>query len=314
MPEQDFDLAIGLDRASLNTGISELHGKHHDALFKGSESKPFNGQQAVATWDVKSAPTVTLGPPSQEEWNKATDAHGRKPPANPLPQGNVLHLTLNKTDFSIAYGTAHPLSVTDKNIDIYASVSVPDGKLAVTLLAIQLDTTGMKQWDEFFLQKLVVPNLLTSGSNALSQLTIPTQELFGTKLQLVPDRALVTGTHLVLGAAANIEGNTTPDPLPTDFRWPDKPLWALFSRRLTTWVLNNALRQEVVGKPQHYAHTQGIITVSVDYRLRSYQNLTLDPARLTAGSAALDMAYDAKVSVLGIDPDKCALFSASKGM
>ncbi|WP_301124921.1 hypothetical protein [Streptomyces cacaoi] len=308
-----FDLAIGLDATSLNTGMAELHSKHHDAVFTGRESTQFNGEQAVLTWDVRGAPTVVLSAPSQDEWDKATDAGGKRPPTTPLPSENVLRITLTNTDAALT-NAGQTTSVTGKDIDVYGAVSAKDGKLSVTVLAVRLDTAGMDSWKAFFVQHLVIPHLVKAGGNALSQLTIPTQELFGEKLTLVPDQALITGTHLVLATAADIDGNATPDPLAAGFTWPDKPLWALFSRRLIEWVLDRAIREKALGKQQHFSQSSKPLTISADYRLRGYTGLRLAADSLTNAQATLDMAYGVNISPLGIDPDKCALFNATKSM
>ncbi|MFJ1791640.1 hypothetical protein [Kitasatospora griseola] len=313
MPEQDFDLAVGIDSASLEAGVGELHRRHRDTLFKGHDVQIIKGTEVTLDWIVKSAPTVVLGPPSQQDWGKATDVNGKKPPSGPLPEGNVLRITLCSTDVTLTYGQAKSVSVTNKDIDVYARLSVAGGRIAVTILAVRLDTAGMAVWDVFVVEKIVLPNLIKAGSNALSQLAIPTQELFEAKLEVVPNRVLVTGSHLILAANANIGGSTAPDHLAADFTWPDKPLWVLFSRRLLTWVLDVTL-QSAVNRTQNCKKDFGVITVSVDFKLRSYQDLAIDPEKLTSASAKLDMCYDARVSVLSIDPDKCALVDATREM
>lgn len=310
-----FDFAIGLNTDTLNTGISQLHSKHHDALFKGHDKQDISGTSGTIDWDIKKPPTVTLAAPTADQWNKAMDPKGNTPPADTRPTTNSFQIILTSTDVTVTVGAVKPYKVQDKDIGVYGQVSVSNGKLIVTILAVAIDEAGMKEWDRWAINHLVLPNIIKSANNSLSNLTIPTAELFGTKIELTLDEALVTGTHLVLSATANLDNSTTPDPLASDFTWPsDKPLWVLFSRRLVTKVLTSAIDTNKGGAKGNYSNPSGVVTVSVDYWLNSYRDLKLGDTTLTAGSAVLDMGYTADLSVLGLPPDKCSIIHAHKSM
>ncbi|MDR3034099.1 MAG: hypothetical protein LBV78_13480 [Kitasatospora sp.] len=309
-----FDIAIGLNAETIRTGVTELHTKHHAALFTGHEEPNIGDQRGSITWDVKKPPVITLAPPTAEQWGKALDSRGKTPPPESRPTANALQTVLTSTDITASVGKAKPYRLTDRDIGVYGSVSVVDGKLEVAVLALAIDESGMGDWDKIVINNLVLPQVFKAAGNALSQLHIPTAELFGAKLEVKPAEALVTGSHLVLSGAANIDGNATPAPLPAGFAWPsDKPLWALFSRRVVTYVLNSAVNSKL-DTVKGNRTDKGVIGVSVDYKLKAVDKLQLDAAKLTAASAVVDMSYVVNVSMLWTDPKKCALIGASKGM
>lgn len=223
-------LAVGMNANALNGVLEELHAKY-PALFKGEEG---SGEDVVV-WDVAGAPTVDIGAPDKKSWDSATDARGNTPPAAPMPDEGVLRLTL--VDTSAHVGTSSRNIIDGKDVEVYLRISTDGGKIGAVPLAVRTDTSGMSGWDQEAVEELL-PKILQVAAGAVSGITIPTIEPFGTRISFTDYAVETTSTHLVLTADAHVSPGTGAE-------WPDAPpgvsgqgsyptddLWILIDRDL----------------------------------------------------------------------------------
>lgn len=74
----NFDVAICMDQGSLNQVINSIFNRQslRAKLFNGSQSTTLAGVQVQVGWEVLVPPTVTLTPPSAEQWSSAVKRDG----------------------------------------------------------------------------------------------------------------------------------------------------------------------------------------------------------------------------------------------
>src|SRR5262245_44424129 len=92
-----FDVAIGMDSSTLNTGTAQLYADPgaREKFFKGQDSGTFSDLPYTVTFDVQAAPTFDLAPGADITalWPKSIDNTGKNP-TGPLPSSNLFVLTL----------------------------------------------------------------------------------------------------------------------------------------------------------------------------------------------------------------------------
>lgn len=276
MTAPDFDFAVGLSSEALDTGIKELHTKHR-GLFQGTEGQDSGAAgPESASWDVTEPPTVKVGPPSADDWSRSTDPGGHTPPSAPMPTDSVLQITLTKTNAKV--GDSEKNLIDQKDVDVYAALSVADGKINVTILAIRLDTSGMARWDKAALH-VMLPKIMKAAGSALTGFSIPVFDFFGEKISLAPKVFLTTGTHVVLTAKKkNANRGAAQGVTVTDFTWPsENNIWVLLSPEIVEYAISVALDNNTgKGKTQNYNHTEGALNIDINYYLDSYKDLKFD--------------------------------------
>ncbi|MFF1902866.1 hypothetical protein [Kitasatospora sp. NPDC058218] len=228
-------LAVGMNARALNGVLEELHAKY-PALFKGEEGR---GEDTVV-WDVAGAPTVDIGAPDKKSWDSATDAKGNTPPAAPMPDEGVLRLTLVNTSAHV--GTSSRNIIDGKDVEVYLQISTSGGTIGAVPLAVRTDTSGLSEWDQEAVEELL-PKVLQVAAGAVSGITIPTIEPFGTRISFTDYAVETTSTHLVLTAEAHVSpGEERPAGAAAgQGSYPTDDLWILIGRNLAGDFLDVAV-------------------------------------------------------------------------
>ncbi|MFE4971323.1 hypothetical protein ACFRAR_04305 [Kitasatospora sp. NPDC056651] len=310
MSTSGFDLAVGMSSDALNAAIKQLHDAHRP-LFKGEEGE---GEKHMV-WDVAKPPKVVAAPPADGEWAKATDLAGNCPPAQAKPADGGFQITLTATSAKV--GTASQNLINGKDVVLYGSLSVSEGKIAMKIDAVRTDLSGLTEWDKEPVEEFLVKAAALAQAS-LPGFAIPTEELFGTKIALTADTVQTTGTHVVATAllAASSKSGAAAEGGPDD-TWPTttKNLWVLLSKNLVEKVLGAVLDDQVAqgkaGKPGTASKAEGPWLATITYTLDSYKNLTVKAEDLSA-SADLKFGYGAELKS-PVLPD-CAAKKASDAL
>ncbi|MFF1902868.1 hypothetical protein [Kitasatospora sp. NPDC058218] len=309
MSTSGFDLAVGMSSDALNAAIKQLHTAHR-ALFKGEEGA---GEQHVV-WDVTAPPKVVAQSPADEDWAKATDLKGNCPPKVDKPADGGFQITLTKTDARV--GTVTRNLIDQKDVLLYGSLSVAGGKVAVKISAVRTDLSGLSEWDKEPVEEfLVKAAALAEGS--LPGFSIPTEELFGTKIALVGDTALTTGTHVVVTALLTSPSGSGAADAGAGDTWPTttKDLWVLLSTGLVEKVLGAVLDDQIAKEksspPKPFSKAEGPWVATITYGLDSYKNLTLSATDLKASA---DLAFSYGVDLKSPILPNCSAKKASDAM
>lgn len=229
-----FDVAVGLDAATLSQATAAAYHQLYPRVFTGSQHVEKEGIDFDVSWDVTAPPTVALGPPPDGRAIVADHlaAHAQPPEGVTLDELIDAYVaTLEPTTFRIVadamtmtiegggeHGTA-PVTVT-----LYAQVDSSGGHL--TLRPLKATGTTDDPTDEWFLNNVILPEAVTVAQQLLPAVDLPPLS-FG-DVALTPPAVDLTPSHGVALAALAGEPVPTP-PFPTS--WPSSPFFVVMSDR-----------------------------------------------------------------------------------
>lgn len=304
-----FDVAVGMDAATLNQGIAGLYARPdaREKLFKGTQTGAMGTRQYTAQWDAQAAPRFVLEPPPADRWAASIDATG-KHPAGAAPAQNAFQLHF--PTFSAQYtmgGT--PVSGTTEVV-VFATASITASVLTVVPAAVWLDETHMTGWDRFILNGVILKQVLARATEMLAALRIDPigfSVVPGTPaVELDAPVVSISGGRLVL--AARLKGTGAVDLSGT--AWPPDPLFVLLSAGFLTQVASG-LTSQLQGKEFSDSGTaEKVLSYEYTARVASVSGITPRPDDLTKITASVGLAFDATLKPLGVG-GPCAMGAAT---
>ncbi|MFI9202907.1 hypothetical protein [Streptomyces sp. NPDC053048] len=309
MSNSNFDLAVGVGKDAINSGLQKAYQQHREA-FRGSVTPaPIEGTTYTFAWDFLDAPSLVLAPPDKDLWAKMIKADG----VTVLPDSGVLQFVAQKLQADCKVGDTALPRVTGK-VTVALQLKLDGGGITVVPLGAWLENLPDGP-TSIIVKNVVVPTLLTQGATFLKGLKIPAQDLFGQTVTLNLVRLDVIPTHLVLASAAKVSkpsavGAAGADPVD----WPtDKQVFTLISKGLLTTLLTAAIKQyENKQLAKGDKTVKFLASAKWDATFRRATNLTIgsDP---TTASAGVDIDWHVELDLVPISPDGsggCALTKA----
>lgn len=299
-----FDLAVGISGPALTTAMSRVHAKPdaRKKLFSGQGKLTSGTPTGTAEWDIQKAPEFKLGPPSAEHWDKSVTPDGERPSGT--PPADMFELLLPQ-----AMGKWTPTEGKPKQgtgpISAYCRGVVNAKKVTIDVLAVRFDESVVKPFDQVILRKAIIPKMFTMGRRLLGGIAIP-GELFGTKVDLTPQKVQVDSSHLVLTAA--MPG--TPNGSAT---WPvSKQFFTLFSHRLLETVLQQAATKQRDRKLGSVEKDFMGFKGEVKAKIKEIREFTVDAKDMTRSSCQPVIDFSAVLRAPGVGPDGkgCPIISA----
>ncbi|GLF93254.1 hypothetical protein [Streptomyces yaizuensis] len=309
MSDSTYDLAVGVGTDAINSGLLTAHDGHRDA-FRGSETPdPIEGITYTFAWDFLDAPALTLAPPDQELWDEMIKPDG----VTTLPDSGVLQVVAQQlqADCTIG-GTALP-RVTGK-VTVALQLTVDGGGITAVPLGVWLENLPAGP-TSIIIKNVVVPVLLQQGTNLLTGLKIPAQNLFGQTVALNLVLVDVVPTHLVLASTVTVQQARAARAEPAEpADWPtDNEVFTLISPGLLTTLLTATIKQFDDKQLANDSKTiQFVASAKWDATFRKAVDVTVgtDP---TTASAGVDIDWHVELDLVPMSPDGsggCALTKA----
>lgn len=298
-----FDVAVGMDATTLNQGVSGLYANSQARadLFKGSQTGTLGTAPYTADWDIQTAPTFTLAPPTATQWNNSINSQGQHP-TTPVPTENFFQLVFPQFYGSYTLGTAAPVSGTTEVI-VFAQMTISGSTLSLAPLAVWLDETKMTGWDQFILNQVILTQVLQKADTMLSGLHIPPLSfaLAGANLQLTPPQGTISGGWLILAASLQTKGTVDI----TGVTWPQQSLFVLLSSDVINQVASG-LGGQLAGKQFSDDGSKNGGKYSYNATLERLDGIQADATDLTKINAQALFSFQANVAY-----NLCGLKSAA---
>ncbi|WP_263081084.1 hypothetical protein [Endozoicomonas sp. Mp262] len=211
----NFDIAIGVGEASLNSAIAALYANPSakSSYFEGSYSKDISGKGAVKlTYDVKAAPTVTLTPPDQASWDKAI----KKNKDASLPQDNCFQIHFPDISGSESIDNGSPVDA-EGQLTVYLTAAMTRGVLSLDPQAVSIDTSSFSQFDQWFVTSILVPAALDMAESVLGTIKLPDLPSYqgitfnDPGITILSNQLVTAATLSTNKTALSFEGFSTPD-------------------------------------------------------------------------------------------------------
>jgi hypothetical protein len=237
-----FDLAVGIDAATMNQAGAVVYRQLYPKLFTGSQSVTKDGFQFDVSWNVKSTPVFVLRPPDNGHALVRSHLMGYNEPAGVVRaqmlsgyiaslQDNTFQMVLNDVDLTVkGEGT----SGTDQvKITIYVQADSSGGKMTLRPLKAVGETSNPS--DQWFINNILLPEVMKLGQTLLSGVTLP--PLSFANVSLTPPTLIVRQERVI--ALANLAGKASPAP-PFPDAWPESAFFALMSEEAKLTVARTA--------------------------------------------------------------------------
>jgi hypothetical protein len=301
-----FDVAIGMNEATLDQGVSGLYANSEarQKLFKGSQTGTLGNSQYTASWDIQAAPTFSFEPPSESQWSCSIDDQGQNP-TTPIPIENMFQMVFPQFYGKYTLGTSEPVSGTTEVI-AFVQMTIQGNKITLAPLSVWLDESKMSGWDQYILNQVILKNVLQQATRMLSGMNIPplSFSLSGAKIELSAPVGTVGNGWLIL--AASLPSKGAPDI--TGVTWPNQPLFVLMSSDVVNQVVN-ALASQLNGKKFSNDGSKNGGKWSYTATIDRLDNVQPDSSDLTKINANVLFSFDASVAY-GI----CSLSTAAGSM
>jgi hypothetical protein len=216
-----FDIALGMDEATLNRVIATLYQRPNlkSKLFSGREQTTILNVPVQVDWEVQAAPAVSLTAPDAQKWHTAILADGKA--AQPSSNAFVVHLPMLKvgrtSSGSGRQETALPL-------DAICTAAIAGDRLSYNALAVCVDLSAASQTDQALYRAFIIPRILRMVATMLGQQHVPSLDFHGLKFG---EAALYVGNGRIVGTA-NLAGK--PPATPADgSTLPGVPFFVLLS-------------------------------------------------------------------------------------
>ncbi|MFF7725438.1 hypothetical protein [Streptomyces sp. NPDC008001] len=315
MTDTPYDFALGMHADALNSGLKSLHSQHRP-VFQGTEGPTTtDGITYTFGWDFLEPPELALEKPDADLWSKMIKAQG----VTDLPDTGVLQIHAPQLQVTCTIDDSPPLQGVSE-VKVAVQITVDGGGITVVPLGVWLSAIPDKV-TRIMVDKVIVPTLLDQAKTLVNGVKPPVQDLFGQQVALTPSLLAVTGTHLVLTAAANVQRAATAATAATGSDaaapadWPsDKQVFVLLGRDLMARLLQGALDQWRDTQLADDDRTlTGVGSVWWKARFRQASNVKVDENDPTSISADFDIPWSVGLDLFSVAPGKgCALFKASQ--
>ncbi|MGW4113847.1 hypothetical protein ACWEFJ_23505 [Actinosynnema sp. NPDC004786] len=300
----DFDVVLGIDSASFSAGVDKLNKdpKTHAAFFKGD----YRNDTVSGTWEVEGkSPAFEFRPPDPARWRQSVNAKGEHPTGDP-PTGNVFVLAIPKLRLVFTIDGAQ--ADLAPGVEFYGQAALADGTLSITPLSIWADPSTMSTAEKAIVNGLILPKVYDKLGPVLSGHKVPPQTItigdLGFTLTVV--EVLITGGRLVIVTTGD---TSTAVPLPGE--WPAKPVFAVVNRAYAQRLATEVARANRNKTLYDGTEKNDRAKLTVHAVLASVDDIAIDKDDATVWSGALDVAFDAVASYLGIP---CAFKKSSDSL
>jgi hypothetical protein len=228
-----FDVAVGLDEATLNKALAQLfgHAGFQEKVARGQQTVPTPADEIHIRWDLQAVPTLSFAKPSEARWKAAIKGlHDQK-----LPDPNLFTLVCPSLFVELKYADGNTESDV-MEVHLYAHLQMAGGKVTVDPYGAWVDRATLKeiQFDVF---SALVFFGLEMAEKALTNLALPSLPA-DLGVNLGPPTAVIDGQRLVVGMALSPDtvdlGGAT---------WPEAPLFVLGSHALVNGLVRGQLHR-----------------------------------------------------------------------
>ena len=143
-------------------------------IFMGSEPIEAPGVKATVSYELEAPPIVKLSAPSADQWKRAIKADGN--PAQPAQ--NAMIVTMPKLHLTRPDEAGH-MQQGVVSLDAIVTVSIVNNVLAYNALAVIIDLSTAKPFDQMIYKKIVIPRALKAVNAAFGQPHIPNIQFRG---------------------------------------------------------------------------------------------------------------------------------------
>ena len=306
----NFDLVVGVSQSEISRLLAGYHASApiDESPFKGHAEVEVLGQQGFIDWEVTTAPSVVLEVPECSVWKAAIGEDGRtNEEANRLrPKLPMLQLEFPALNLKWGLKDSEPEQGTTRNVLAHVTLDFSDGAIAMTVVALTVDQSGLGAFDKQLFNLLVLPMIFVRAREMLSVIHLPTLDPGG-DLAFKPLHVSLV-ERCLLGATT-----LTDNPQPLDITNLSLPEDAVFILLNKTCV-NKVLLTAVESMDNLEASDSGKIGVLANWTSYArgtpqFSLGTLDPLTF-AGTA--DLLLDVEVTLSktfleSLNPSKCAM-------
>lgn len=234
-----FDLAIGVDTATLDRGGEVVYRKLYPRLFCGEMEIAFGFLSLTVRWRVLDPPKFILEPPPDGEAVLRAHLWGWRPQEgisaddaaallrNELT-GTVFCMDLPRVDITLS-GYGDEVTVT-LPVRIYAQANSTGGQMKLIPLKATAQATAAS--DQWFINRIGLPRFMELAKKLLDSVPLPPLQYAGIRLSTP---VLAVEEHMLV-ALANLEGKPIPQPpLPRAIH---TPFFAVFSDEAKMRIAN----------------------------------------------------------------------------
>lgn len=244
-----YDVAVGLDEATLNRALAQLfgHAGFQEKVVRGKQKTSTPIGEIDITWELKSPPTLSFAKVDPDRWRTAVKGlHDKE-----LPADNVFTLVCPELYAGIEYADgARESDITE--INLFAHLQMADGKVSVDPYGVWVDQEKLKEIQPSALNALIFFGL-EMAEKALADIALPSLPA-DLGVELGPPVVLIQDQRLVVGMAeksgkADLSGAA----------WPGQGLFVLASHNLVNGLVRGQLhrvrgrslawRREALGSP-----------------------------------------------------------------
>ncbi len=295
----NFDIGICIDQTTLSGVIAALYARPSlkSQLFSGRQTIAIMGVNLTVGWDVQQAPTVSLNPPSAQQWQNAVKSDGSVP--QPVENAFLVQFSQVRVEKQPDSGGA---MATTTSFAAICTVSLTNNALTITPMAVVIDLSQASEFDQVMYRMLIIPRVLNLVGTVLSGQQLPDIDFQGTRF----GAAVLTVGNGQLTVVANLAGQPAPA-APAPDRLPGGPFSILLSPQAMQQIANRGTR-DLQGKTTGTSGSQSFGIGTANYRANvrlDHVSATVSPGDPTTVNAAVGVAVSASagVDILGVVGD-----------
>lgn len=288
----NFDVALGMNTATLNGMISSLYGMQslRNSLFAGSQSENIAGVQSTIAWNVLQVPTITLEAPTSQQWSSALGAGG----TTPSPVANAITVSFPNVQVSMTPSGGQMQQATIPMV-VICSVSIANAQLTLTPVGVIVDLSNASAFDQVVYKAVLIPQALQVAGSMLSGEKIPNISFNGVNFG---EMVLSVGNGQIVGVAYLSSNSATP-PAPDVSSMPNEPFYVLLSPAAMQQVVNSGTAG-LQGKSASTSGSQSFGIGSADYNASvqlANVSASVNPGNLASVTASVSVQASASAGV-----------------
>lgn len=295
-----YDVAISMDQVALNRVIDSLFGRPNlrNRLLSGSQTTTLSGVQVTVGWEVQQAPSVTLSPPSSQQWQSAIKQDGNVP--QPTQDAFIVNFPKLKVSRQKTSGQIDEETIA---LDAICVINLRDNKLALDPVAVIVDLSQATPNDRVIFKAILIPQILRIADSMLSGQQMPNLDFQGVQFGLL---VLAVGNERIVGAA-NLVGKALP-PVPSLSELPNtsSPFYVLLSQEAVQKIADRGI-QELQGKSDSTSGSEsfgiGKANYSASVRLNSISVQTSSNPTIVQANVGVSASASAGVDVFSVIGD-----------
>ncbi len=288
----NFDVAICMDQGSLNQVINSIFNRQslRAKLFNGSQSTTLAGVQVQVGWEVLVPPTVTLTPPTAEQWSSSVKRDG----STAQPTGNAFMVTFPQLHVLRTKSNGEQSEATT-SVEAICTVAIVNDRLSITPLAAIVNLSGATDFDTVIYKAIIIPQVLNMAGQMLAGEQIPAISFQGVSFGPL---TLGVGGGRLIGVAALV-GQPTPQPPDPGSLPGGAPFYVLLSPAALNQMASVGV-QQMAGKGASTSGSQGFGIGSADYNASirlDNASAGIDPGDLTMINAQVGISAAASAGI-----------------